>query len=304
MKKFQLFFLTLILIYSCDMNNKEIILSDAFDYGKIIGKIENNIIEEASGLVESVENSNSLWTHNDGGDGPFFYLISSFDAKILKKISLVGIKNEDWEDLAIGPSILGDTSTYIYLGDIGDNKKNKTIKKIHFFREPKIKDFDNELIEINDIKTISFYSEKKIENFETLMIDPNSKELFLIAKNKKKKQNIYKIDTENIEIDEIQKAKKYLTLNLKNLKGEITGGEISRNGQKCLIKTYKNVFLWERKKDEKWKNIWSQAPKILKYIPESQGEAICWSNDENAYFTLSENENSDQEQNLFKYLKN
>ena len=304
MKKFQLFFLTLILIYSCDMNNKEIILSDAFDYGKIIGKIENNIIEEASGLVESVENSNSLWTHNDGGDGPFLYLISSFDAKILKKISLVGIKNEDWEDLAIGPSILGDTSTYIYLGDIGDNKKNKTIKKIHFFREPKIKDFDKELIEINDIKTISFYSEKKIENFETLMIDPNSKELFLIAKNKKKKQNIYKIDTENIEIDEIQKAKKYLTLNLKNLKGEITGGEISRNGQKCLIKTYKNVFLWERKKDEKWKNIWSQAPKILKYIPESQGEAICWSNDENAYFTLSENENSDQEQNLFKYLKN
>tara|TARA_B100000941_G_scaffold290599_1_gene273749 strand:+ start:980 stop:1840 length:861 start_codon:yes stop_codon:yes gene_type:complete len=286
------------------MNNKEIILSDAFDYGKIIGKIENNIIEEASGLVESVENSNSLWTHNDGGDGPFLYLISSFDAKILKKISLVGIKNEDWEDLAIGPSILGDTSTYIYLGDIGDNKKNKTIKKIHFFREPKIKDFDNELIEINHIKTISFYSEKKIENFETLMIDPNSKELFLIAKNKKKKQNIYKIDTENIEIDEIQKAKKYLTLNLKNLKGEITGGEISRNGQKCLIKTYKNVFLWERKKDEKWKNIWSQAPKILKYIPESQGEAICWSNDENAYFTLSENENSDQEQNLFKYLKN
>ena len=304
MKKFQLFFLTLILIYSCDMNNKEIILSDAFDYGKIIGKIENNIIEEASGLVESVENSNSLWTHNDGGDGPFLYLISSFDAKILKKISLVGIKNEDWEDLAIGPSILGDTSTYIYLGDIGDNKKNKTIKKIHFFREPKIKDFDNKIIEINDIKTISFYSEKKIENFETLMIDPNSKELFLIAKNKKKKQNIYKIDTENIEIDEIQKAKKYLTLNLKNLKGEITGGEISRNGQKCLIKTYKNVFLWERKKDEKWKNIWSQAPKILKYIPESQGEAICWSNDENAYFTLSENENSDQEQNLFKYLKN
>tara|TARA_B100001540_G_scaffold305541_1_gene316614 strand:+ start:2504 stop:3364 length:861 start_codon:yes stop_codon:yes gene_type:complete len=286
------------------MNNKEIILSDAFDYGKIIGKIENNIIEEASGLVESVENSNSLWTHNDGGDGPFLYLISSFDAKILKKISLVGIKNEDWEDLAIGPSILGDTSTYIYLGDIGDNKKNKTIKKIYFFREPKIKNFDNELIEINDIKTISFYSEKKIENFETLMIDPNSKELFLIAKNKKKKQNIYKIDTENIEIDEIQKAKKYLTLNLKNLKGEITGGEISRNGQKCLIKTYKNVFLWERKKDEKWKNIWSQAPKILKYIPESQGEAICWSNDENAYFTLSENENSDQEQNLFKYLKN
>ena len=304
MKKFQLFFLILILIYSCDMNNKEIILSDAFDYGKIIGKIENNIIEEASGLVESVENSNSLWTHNDGGDGPFLYLISSFDAKILKKISLVEIKNEDWEDLAIGQSILGDTSTYIYLGDIGDNKKNKTIKKIHFFREPKIKDFDNELIEINDIKTISFYSEKKIENFETLMIDPNSKELFLIAKNKKKKQNIYKIDTENIEIDEIQKAKKYLTLNLKNLKGEITGGEISRNGQKCLIKTYKNVFLWERKKDEKWKNIWSQAPKILKYIPESQGEAICWSNDENAYFTLSENENSDQEQNLFKYLKN
>ncbi len=306
MRKFQLFILILVLLYSCNMNNdnKKIVFSERFGFGKIVGKIENKTIKEASGLVESIENPSGLWTHNDGGDGPFLYFISNQDAKILKKVSLVGIKNEDWEDLAIGPSILGDTSTYIYLGDIGDNKKNKTIKKIHFFREPKIKDFDNEIIEINDIKTISFYSEKKIENFETLMIDPNSRELFLIAKNKKKKQNIYKINTENIEIDEIQKAKKYLTLNLKNLKGEVTGGEISRNGQKCLIKTYKNVLLWEKNKDEKWKNIWSQAPKILKYIPESQGEAICWSNDENAYFTLSENENSDQEQNLFKYLKN
>ena len=306
MRKFQLFILILVLLYSCNMNNdnKIIVFSERFGFGKIVGKIENKTIKEASGLVESIENPNGLWTHNDGGDGPFLYFISNQDAKILKKVSLVGIKNEDWEDLAIGPSILEDTSTYIYLGDIGDNKKNKTIKKIHFFREPKIKDFDNKIIEINDIKTISFYSEKKIENFETLMIDPNSRELFLIAKNKKKKQNIYKINTENIEIDEIQKAKKYLTLNLKNLKGEVTGGEISRNGQKCLIKTYKNVLLWEKNKDEKWKNIWSQAPKILKYIPESQGEAICWSNDENAYFTLSENENSDQEQNLFKYLKN
>ena len=62
--------------------------------------------------------------------------------------------------------------------------------------------------------------------------------------------------------------------------------------------------MWEKKIDDKWEKTWSQKPKVLKYIPESQGEAICWSNDENAYFTLSENENSDQEQNLFKYLKN
>ncbi len=102
------------------------------------------------------------------------------------------------------------------------------------------------------------------------MIDPNSRELFLIAKNKKKKQNIYKIITKNIQINKVQEAKKVLTLDLKNLKGEITGGEISRNGQECLIKTYNNILLWEKKIDDKWEKTWSQKPKVLKYSPQTK----------------------------------
>jgi len=307
MKKVYQIFLIFLFSYSCISNKKKvndnIVLSNKFNFGIEIGTIRNNKIKEASGLAHSIMNSNSLWVHNDSGDGPFLYLISTIDSKYYGNIKIKGIKNEDWEDLAIGPSILDEDSSFIYIGEIGDNKKKKKIKKIYFFKEPKITDF-SKTIEIDDFYTIRFSTDKKIEDFETLMIDPNSKEIFIVSKSKKNKQKIYKIKTKNIDLNKIQVAKKILSLDFKSYNGKITGGDISYNGNECLIKTYDNIFYWKKKHDQKWENIWGSSPTILNYNPEPQGEAICWSLDSQSYFTLSENENKNQDQKLYKYSKN
>jgi len=286
--------------------DKKIIFSDEFQFGKEVGSIKNKKVIEASGLIQSIENPNFLWTHNDGGDGPFLYLISSIDSKFYGQIKLKGVKNEDWEDLAIGPSITKEKGSFIYVGEIGDNKKKKKIKKIYFFKEPKITDYNKKIIQIDDFYTINFSSEKKIEDFETLMIDSNSKEIFIISKSKKKKQKIYKILTKNIDLKNIQIAKRILSLDFGNYNDKITGGDISSDGNECLIKTYNNVFYWKKKEEEKWDDIWKMPPTILNYNPEPQGEAICWSNDKKSYYTLSESENKkdSEDQKLYKYYRN
>ena len=126
MKKIYQIFIIILFAYSCSSNKKKvkdnIVLSNKFNFGIEIGTIRNNKIKEASGLAHSIMNSNSLWVHNDSGDGPFLYLISTIDSKYYGNIKIKGINNEDWEDLAIGPSIFNEDSSFIYIGEIGDNK--------------------------------------------------------------------------------------------------------------------------------------------------------------------------------------
>ena len=68
-------------------------------------------IPETSGLLSF---QNLLWTHNDDHDTTLYGL--DHQGKIKKKINLKGIKNIEWEEIT-------QDSSYIYLGDFGNNSK-------------------------------------------------------------------------------------------------------------------------------------------------------------------------------------
>lgn len=76
-------------------------------------------LKETSGLIYFDQ---LLWTHNDDHDTNIYGLDSS--GKIKKKIALNGVLNHDWEEIA-------QDSTYIYVGDFGNNASgNRTDLKI------------------------------------------------------------------------------------------------------------------------------------------------------------------------------
>jgi hypothetical protein len=66
-------------------------------------------ISETSGLLAF---ENLLWTHNDDSDTTLYGLDTKGEIK--KKISLLGIKNNDWEEIS-------QDSLYLYIGDFGNN---------------------------------------------------------------------------------------------------------------------------------------------------------------------------------------
>ena len=72
-------------------------------------------LKEISGL-ELIGDS-LLVAHNDGGSEPCLYLLD-LDGNQQKKVFVTGGDNEDWEDLAID-------STYLYIGDIGNNRNER-----------------------------------------------------------------------------------------------------------------------------------------------------------------------------------
>ena len=82
----------------------------------------------------------------------------------------------------------------------------------------------------------------------------------------------------------------------------MTGGDILNNGEKILLKSYLDVFQFTRNNDESIIEGLSNEMKLVHYIPEVQGEAICWHPEGFGYFTISE-EKMNIESILYFYPK-
>jgi hypothetical protein len=94
-----------------------------------IGRIENRKITESSGVVASRQHPNVFWTHNDGGKSDTLFAISR-EGKNLAEFKVIGVKFEDWEDIAI------DGEHHLYLSDTGDNHNNRKSVAVYMVDEP------------------------------------------------------------------------------------------------------------------------------------------------------------------------
>src|SRR5690606_24193968 len=100
-----------------DIRIDDTVLDSIYTGPHKMGEIDNGDINEASGLVASRLHPFLLYTHNDGGGNAEILMVDTaghYQGRIL----LEDAKNQDWEDLAIGPGKNPGVS-YIYVGDIG-----------------------------------------------------------------------------------------------------------------------------------------------------------------------------------------
>lgn len=80
------------------------------------------VLNEASGLYYA--GPDSLWWHNDSGDGPVIYLTDG-RGKLLRTDTLSHLRNADWEDLTV------DNLGRLYIGDFGNNANARQDLRIY-----------------------------------------------------------------------------------------------------------------------------------------------------------------------------
>jgi hypothetical protein len=78
------------------------------------------ILKESSGLCYTDGN---LWTFGDSGNPNEIFKIDSSTGSILQTVQIENFQNIDWEDITAD-------SSYIYIGDFGNNSGNRTDLKI------------------------------------------------------------------------------------------------------------------------------------------------------------------------------
>lgn len=269
-------------VYENSMNALRIdnsLFNDAF----VEGELDYSQIDEASGLAVSRHNSDFLWTHNDSGDLNRIFLIHKNGAH-QGSFRLLGTGNRDWEDMAIGGGPNAALS-YLYIADIGDNQGVYDEKFIYRLPEPDLNLANNQVqwVEIEGAEKITFvYPEGKKVDAETLMIDPLTLDIYIVTK-REFPITVYRLAYPQSTTQTIT-AEKYGTLPFTFA----TGGDMSFSGKEIVIKTKERIFMWSRNLDESVADALMREPVRLPYLPEPQGEAIAFDQEDATYYTLSE----------------
>jgi hypothetical protein len=242
------------------------------------GKLANPLLEEVSGLVASQRYPNRLYVHTDSGGEAAVFVLDTLGNE-LGRLDLSGLKNRDWEDIAIGLGPNG--SSYIYIAEIGDNEAKHEEIYLYRFAEPELL----QPIPSDAIEQVKLQFPGGPKDAETLLADPITGTLFIVSK-REPKNALYQISATAFERGSatLEKVHEFEF-------NSSVAGDISKDGSQILIKTYLAVFYWKRTDKQSLVEALKAPPVRLPYVPEPQGEAIGFNFKGDGYFTLSEKRN-------------
>lgn len=267
-----------------------------FERGTPLAVVDDERLEEVSGLVASRNNPGMLWVHNDSGNPAEIYLLDSLAT--VQAVYVLGPEQRDWEDMAIGPGP-EEGINYLYVGDIGDNFTFYSENYIYRFPEPVLPSspFQNGSTNaiysdtIRGIDTLAFVYPDEQWDAEVLLLDPLTMNLYVMTK-EMSSIRVYCLPYPQ-STDTTIVAEHVLTIPFEgaNLLDRLVGGDVSVDGQELLIKTYQHITHLVRQDSTQSLAEWLQQPAdTLPYVAEPQGEAIGWAADGSGYFTLSESQ--------------
>ncbi|WP_268034450.1 hypothetical protein [Algoriphagus sp. PAP.12] len=252
------------------------ISTEYFEEGVPQDTIRNPILEEISGIAFSKLHPNLIYAQTDSGGEPAVYLLDSLGNE-LGKIMLKGVKNRDWEDIAVaeGP----DGKCYIYVAEIGDNAAVHPSVFIYKIPEPL------SIREISEVKPEIMELEYPggARDAETLLVDKQDGKIYILSK-RDKKNNLYSVNWDKFGKDKAIELDKEIELPITSS----VGGDISFQADQILIKNYLAIYYWKRASGQSIVEALEETPISLPYVPEPQGESIGFSPNGRSFFTLSE----------------
>lgn len=257
-----------------------------------IANLKNPGINESSGLAASRFNPDIYWTHNDSGDEPFVY---AFDATGESRgvFRVTGARARDWEDMAVGPGP-GRAQSYLYLGDIGDNDKERSEIVVYRVPEPKVTAADKESSRRFPRATTAAdairlrYPDGKFDA-ETLLVHPATGNLYIITKALLKLAVVYEAAAPLVA-GRVITMRRIGEIRVPSITGgALTGGSISPDGRRVALCDYLQgyeVVLPARSKN--FDDIWKQTITGFSLGKREQGESIAYRADGKALLATSE----------------
>jgi len=246
-------------------------------------------LTESSGIAPSRVREGVYYTHNDSGDSARFFafkLTSSADVHVRSEgppsltlaveYDLENVAAKDWEDIATA-KLRG--KSYVFCGDIGDNKSKRA--SIHVYRVPEPTGGGGKVRADMDIELT--YPDGP-HNAETLLVDPKSGRISIVAKTQDRGAGIYSLalpkKSGSYTLTRIGAVSIPAMLAPARL---ITGGAISADGKWVVLRTYVAAYEFPNKGD--W---WKSKPRLVELNGDPQGEGITYSPDGKCFLTTSE----------------
>lgn len=262
-----------------------------FSDGGRVGQVNDADIAEISGIAASRSNPGILWVHEDSGN-PADLIGLRPDGSVAGTYRLAGVTARDWEDIAVGPGP-DPAGSYVYVGDIGDNKSDQATFHVVRVPEPKVDTARaaTSRTELAGAVTLTGRYPDGPHDAETLLSDPRTGDLFVLTKSERGRSGVYRWAAPQSPNDTVT-VEAVATLDVNRLDGAIdrrlTAGDISPDGSEVLLRTYTNAWLWKRGAGESVPDALAGLPCPVPLQLERQGEAIGWDAAGDAYYSTTE----------------
>ena len=283
-----------------------------------------DLVPELSGLAVTTHFTNSeklqtfkdqdhrlIWGHNDSGhQAEIFGFETSGQIRVILELP---IKALDIEDIAAKTCPWSLTKQCLWLADVGDNKHQRQSVSLHVLPLPNFDWLVSEhilrlKIDRSQISSYRFtYPNRKRPNVEALAVSPNGKQVWLFEKTDTVQVHFWSLTIPSSSLGTIQKIDKIQEYSLdvshwashsQSLRQRrITGASLDQSGKRLLLRTYRDVWLFESPKTKRMtaKVIQQQKPKHINFTAhELQGEAICFDLDHQGFWTGSEQRDGQQ----------
>lgn len=248
---------------------------DPFDDAAALGVIEDGALAEVSGIARHSSDPGRFWAHNDSGAPPRLWSVA-LDGTVLGYLE-VRARNVDWEDMALGPG--PDGGSWVYLGDIGDNLARRAGVWLHRFPEPMESSGTVEVVESLNISYPGGAADA-----EALIVDPVTGDAFILTKTPTGRSTVVRVPV-GAWAQDVAIAEVVATVDLGPL-ALITAADVSADGSVIAVRTYGDVWLWEREPGETVGQALRGRPCRAPAPGEAQGEAVALV--EAGYLTVSE----------------
>jgi hypothetical protein len=247
------------------------------------GTVNSPLLVEISGVVPSRDHGGILWVHNDSGDSPRIYGITSTGAS-RGVYPLAGANAYDWEDIAIGPGPANGVD-YLYVGDIGDNAGNRSEIQVYRVREPTPVTGGATL---NGVERLRLRYPDGARDAEAMMVDPQNGDLYIVSKTMTGESRVYRASGIVGAGPTTMQFVRQLSLGASR---QVTAGDISPNGQAVILRTYTRVHVFGRPSGQALSAAFGRTPCEPPAPSEGQGEAIAIDADNGGFVTISEGTN-------------
>ena len=250
----------------------------------ISGVMADARLAETSGLAASRARPGSFWVHNDSGHAPELHLMSASGIR-QASVTLDGVRNIDWEDLA---AFELDGKRYLLVADTGDNGGLRRTLELVIVEEPaSVTDGQR----LTPAWTVRFRWPDGARDCEAVAVDAAAGEVLLVSK-KRVPPELFRVALRPAQSG-LQTARRVGRLRgiaqpsaaelsqnpvYGRYRSQVTAADLSPDGRTLAVLNYQAVYLYRRASGTGWSGALSN-PQRLDFAWMPQAEAMGFSLD-------------------------
>lgn len=228
-------------------------------------EVQDRALSEMSGLVASHRQPGVLWSINDSGSFARLYRVG-VQGQALGRVKVSGAWLHDTESLARWQQPERD---WLLIGDVGDNRARRDHVAVHAVAEPAA-DEDRARI----AWSLRYRYPDGPRDAEGIAVDQHHGDLLVLSK-RDRPARLYRIPLSAHDQDEPVTAEYLGSPRPDAIEGAVTGLDLSEDGRKLAVLTYRGLYLWRRNGDEPWAQVLQRAPQVLPMPAMRKAEAMA-----------------------------